>query len=44
VFEEVQPMKPDDRTKRIEDLDENIHAEGDVETEAAEEHEPQPTG
>src|SRR6202044_1879590 len=47
VFEEVQPMKPDDTTRRIEpaeDRDESIHAEHEVENEAAEVHEPQPTG
>ena len=40
-------MKPDDTTRRIEpaeDRDENIHVEHEVETEAAEVHEPQPTG
>ena len=40
-------MKPDDRTRRIEpeeNRDENIHAEHEVETEAAEVHEPQPNG
>src|SRR5579863_5973592 len=46
VFEEVQRMKSDDTTKRIEpaeDRDDNIHVEHEVETEAAELHEPQPT-
>src|SRR5579862_2222853 len=45
VLKEVQPMKPDDITRRIEppeDRGENIH-EHEVETEAAEVHEPQPT-
>ena len=40
-------MKSDDRTRRIEpenNRDENIHVEHDVETEAAEVHEPQPKG
>ena len=40
-------MKPDDTTKRIEpaqDRDENIPVEREVETEATEVHEPQPTG
>jgi hypothetical protein len=40
-------MKPDDTTRRIEsaeDRDENIHIEHEVENEAAEVHEPQPTG
>src|ERR1700684_2418148 len=47
VFEEVQRMKSDDTTRRIEpaeDRDDNIHVEHEVETEAAEVHEPQPTG
>jgi len=37
-------MKPDDRNKRMEDLDENTRVEHDVETETAKEKEPQPTG
>ena len=40
-------MKSDDTTRRIEpavDRDDNIHVEHEVETEAAEVHEPQPTG
>ena len=36
-------MKPDDRTKRIEDLDENTHVEHDVETETANEQESRPS-
>src|ERR1700683_3128833 len=47
AFKEVRPMKSDDRTMRIEpenNRDEDIHVEHDVETEAAEVHEPQPKG
>src|SRR6202046_5957633 len=47
VCEEVQRMKSDDTTRRIEpaeDRDDNIHVEHEVETEAAEVHEPQPSG
>ena len=37
-------MKPDDRTKRTEHLDENIHSEQNVEREVPDGPEPQPTG
>jgi len=40
-------MKPDERTRRIEpedERDESLHVEHEVETEAAEVHEPQPNG
>src|ERR1700735_2205047 len=47
VCEEVQRMKSDDTTRRIEpaeDRDDNIHVEHEGETKAAAVHEPQPTG